>query len=56
MTVISNLSVIKQALEKKSVFIFDFDGVIVDSNDIKGSMFAKLYEHYGKEIENKVEE
>ena len=34
--------------------IFDFDGVLVDSLDIKGAAFVKLFEDYGKEIQRKV--
>ena len=34
--------------------IFDFDGVICDSVEIKTQAFAKLYNQYGPDIENKV--
>jgi beta-phosphoglucomutase-like phosphatase (HAD superfamily) len=34
--------------------IFDFDGVIVESVDIKTKSFKKLFEPYGKEIVKKV--
>lgn len=34
--------------------IFDFDGVLVESTDIKTQAFAKLYERYGKEVQEKV--
>ena len=34
--------------------IFDFDGVILDSNKIKGDTFGELFSKYGKEIKNKV--
>lgn len=33
---------------------FDFDGVIVDSVDIKTKAFAKLFEEYGKDVVRKV--
>jgi len=33
---------------------FDFDGVIADSVDIKTRAFAKMFETYGKDVENKV--
>ncbi len=34
--------------------IFDFDGVIAESIEVKTNAFAKLYNEYGKEISNKV--
>lgn len=34
--------------------IFDFDGVIVESTDIKTGAFARLFEAYGKKIVHKV--
>lgn len=34
--------------------IFDFDGVIVDSVEIKGEAFREIYTTYGKEISDKV--
>jgi len=36
------------------VIIFDFDGVIADSVDIKTKAFAKLFKDKGKEIVNRV--
>ena len=36
--------------------IFDFDGVILNSNNIKAEAFGELYNKYGKKIENKVVE
>ena len=38
------------------VLIFDFDGVIVESVDIKTNAFAKLFESEGSEIVEKVED
>lgn len=38
----------------KKVFIFDFDGVLVDSVNIKTEAFALLYEKHGKSIVDKV--
>lgn len=35
-------------------FFFDFDGVIVDSVDIKAKVFARMFEPYGPEIVKKV--
>ena len=34
--------------------IFDFDGVIVESVNIKTIAFKKIYKKYGNEIVNKV--
>ena len=34
--------------------VFDFDGTLIDSADIKTLAFAKLYEPYGEEIVHKV--
>ena len=34
--------------------IFDFDGVILDSNHVKEEAFAKIYNEYGNAIRNKV--
>ena len=37
----------------KAIF-FDFDGVIAESVDVKTKAFAKLFEGYGQEVEQKV--
>ena len=34
--------------------IFDFDGVILDSNHVKEEAFAEIYNEYGNAIRNKV--
>ena len=36
------------------VIIFDFDGVLVESVNIKTEAFAEIYRPYGKLIERKV--
>jgi len=36
------------------VIIFDFDGIIAESLNVKTQAFAELYHEYGKEIEQKV--
>jgi phosphoglycolate phosphatase-like HAD superfamily hydrolase len=41
---------------KYKAYIFDFDGVICDSVDVKTKAFATLYESYGNEIRDKVVE
>lgn len=41
-------------LRKYKIFFFDFDGVIVDSLDIKTEAFGELFSKYGKDIANKV--
>jgi len=44
----------KVDLNKYKAFFFDFDGVIVDSVNIKTLAFAKLYEPFGKNVVSKV--
>jgi HAD superfamily hydrolase (TIGR01549 family) len=39
-----------------NAFIFDFDGVLVDSVEVKTKAFAKLFEKYGQEVQSKVME
>ena len=39
---------------KKKNIIFDFDGVILDSNHVKTNAFYNLYLDYGKDIANSV--
>lgn len=41
---------------KYNVFFFDFDGVILDSVNVKTIAFRKLFEPFGKEIQNQVVE
>ena len=41
-------------LNKFKVFFFDFDGVIVDSLDIKTEAFGELFSKHGKDISCKV--
>lgn len=36
------------------VIVFDFDGVILDSVDVKTKAFAQIYKKYGKDIELRV--
>jgi beta-phosphoglucomutase-like phosphatase (HAD superfamily) len=44
----------KLDISKYNAFIFDFDGVIVDSLDIKTRAFGELFKKYGSEISEKV--
>jgi len=39
---------------KAKAIIYDFDGVICDSVNLKTEAFAKLYEEYGKHIQDQV--
>lgn len=48
--IINTLSLIKN----KSVFIFDFDGVIADSVEVKTEAFAEIYKEFGDDIMKKV--
>ena len=43
-------------LDTKSVFVFDFDGVLADSVNIKTLAFYELYKEYGGSISSKVVE
>ena len=40
--------------KKLKNIIFDFDGVILDSLDVKTQAFVSLYESYGSDIADKV--
>lgn len=52
--IINNLDQIMTLVAGRKVLIFDFDGVIADSNDIKTEAFSELYKPFGSEIVNKV--
>jgi len=41
-------------LNKYKAFVFDFDGVIADSVEVKTEAFAKLFETYGPSIQHRV--
>ena len=43
-------------MNPKDAVFFDFDGVILDSVDVKTRAFAELFRPYGEEIERKVVE
>ena len=42
------------SIDNYQVILFDFDGVLVESANIKTEVFAKLFEPYGEEIVKKV--
>ncbi len=50
------VSVDIESIRNFQAYFFDFDGVIVDSVDIKTHAFAELFSIYGNEIVNKVVE
>jgi phosphoglycolate phosphatase-like HAD superfamily hydrolase len=41
-------------MSRYKAIIFDYDGVISDSLDVKTEAFAEMYRHYGEDIEKKV--
>ena len=50
---IEELLKIKQQVEQSKVLIFDFDGVIADSVEVKTEAFASMYEPYGMDVVDK---
>lgn len=40
----------------KKILIYDFDGVICDSVNIKTEAFVELFKEYGRDVENKIKE
>jgi phosphoglycolate phosphatase-like HAD superfamily hydrolase len=53
---VNNIIRAREIMNSKSTFVFDFDGVIADSFDVKKNAFSKLYLKYGEEVANKVSE
>lgn len=49
-----NLKKIAETIESKSTFVFDFDGVLADSVNVKTSAFFELYKGYGEQVANQV--
>ena len=45
---------IKVLIDSKKLLIFDFDGVIADSVDIKTEAFGELYSEFGEKIVKEV--
>jgi len=56
MSIVEDKDSLIELIDKKKVLIFDFDGVLVDSVDIKREAFGYLYKEHGDEIVNKVTE
>jgi phosphoglycolate phosphatase-like HAD superfamily hydrolase len=52
--IVTDIKDICLLLEKSKVLIFDFDGVLADSNEIKTEAFSELYKSYGEDIVAKV--
>ena len=50
------IELIKNIVKKKKFIVFDFDGVVLDSVEIKTNAFAEIYSEYGSEIVSKVVE
>ncbi len=48
------MSEVKMHIDRYKAFFFDFDGVIVDSVDIKTQAFGELFKDYGEEVVEKV--
>ncbi len=49
-----NINKIKENIASKAALVFDFDGVIADSVEIKTWAFAELYRDYGEEVVEEV--
>lgn len=45
---------LKDLINTKKLFVFDFDGVLADSVNVKTQAFASLYEKYGAPVVHKV--
>ena len=54
MSVHRELDSIKTIFESKLLFVFDFDGVIADSIEVKTEAFYEIYKNFGQEIAEKV--
>lgn len=49
-----NLLEIIQNIKTKKALVFDFDGVLVDSFDIKAKAFSQMYKKYGQKVVDQV--
>ena len=45
---------IHSSIIKKKLFVFDFDGVIADSNNIKTEAFREIFEEFGSDVVNRI--
>jgi phosphoglycolate phosphatase-like HAD superfamily hydrolase len=54
MPLITETQVIHKLIESKELLIFDFDGVLADSVEVKTDAFSKLYKSYGEDVVSKV--
>jgi phosphoglycolate phosphatase-like HAD superfamily hydrolase len=52
--IITDQKIIRKKIDSSKFLIFDFDGVIADSADIKTKAFAEIYKPYGDKIVSKV--
>jgi len=50
MTINSDVTKLAQRLKSKQLLVFDFDGVLADSVEVKTAAFAQLYEPYGADV------
>ena len=55
MTILTNKKKIYDKLLEKKLIIFDYDGIIVNSVNIKTIVFKQMYRRYGYDIVKKVE-
>ena len=51
---VRDLKKIIEVIESKATFVFDFDGVLADSVNIKTWAFGELYKQYGEKVVNQV--
>jgi len=54
MTISTDVTRLAQRLKSKQLLVFDFDGVLADSVEVKTAAFAQLYEPYGSDIVTRV--
>jgi len=52
--IINSKEKIKLLIDESDLLIFDFDGVLLDTSDLKTRAFAELYESYGEEVVDKI--
>ena len=54
MSITEDVVKLAKLLDSRDMLVFDFDGVLVDSVEIKTEVFASLYEPFGAEVVAKV--